>query len=302
MVLGSGLAWGQTTPQAGTGFRSTLKTLLSADGNRVTYVGAYPGSGSLSDSGFNNVVQASPNSTLADALARTGLLARDKPNLVLVAVGTEDVLYGAALADLPRFTRQIEALVAATWAQSRTSTVLLNLPPAADVSADARIHKANAAIAALVAAQQALSRKLVLADVYGNLTRVDISADGVWPSETGYATIAAVVVAALRDAASRGWLEDPLAVSSLATVVTTAALATGFVPPRATASLAASGRAWGANGTSVAQSARKPEETGARVTPTPTGSGASLESSAGAVVIEVSAVVVMLLVHLQSFL
>jgi alpha-galactosidase len=117
-----------------------------------------------------------------------GWLARDRPEIVLLMLGTNDVLQDQGVATAParlgelldRITRQLPA-----------ATVLVaTLPPLAGAEASARVAAFNRALPAVVQARAAAGRRVRLVDVAAGLTLADIG-DGVHPNESGHAKIAA---------------------------------------------------------------------------------------------------------------
>jgi lysophospholipase L1-like esterase len=117
-----------------------------------------------------------------------GWLARERPAIVLLMIGTNDMLQSHATATAParlgelldRITRQVPA-----------ATVLVaTLPPLAGVEANRRVVAFNRALPGVVQARAVAGRRVRLVDIAAGLTLADIG-DGVHPNESGHAKIAA---------------------------------------------------------------------------------------------------------------
>jgi alpha-galactosidase len=122
-----------------------------------------------------------------------GWLARHRPEIVLLMIGTNDMLQNNAVAAparlgelLDRISRQLPA-----------ATVLVaTLPPLAGAEANRRVAAFNRALPAVVQARAAAGRRVRLVDVAAGLTLADVG-DGVHPNARGHAKIAAAWYGAL---------------------------------------------------------------------------------------------------------
>lgn len=199
MPLGASITYGDGSTD-GNGYRPALRTLLTDDGNPVTYVG----SRSLPDGNDN---EGWPGYRIAQVHEKAqASVSTYLPNLVLVNAGTNDCVQDA---EPDTAGERMLAMLEDVWADSSRGTIVLStlLP---NEYADGCVQDVNQQFRDLVEAQQALSRKVVLADMYSDEgpTLEDL-VDGTHPGDEGFVKMANVWFAAIEDAAGRGWLEEP---------------------------------------------------------------------------------------------
>ncbi|KAJ0140678.1 hypothetical protein CTA2_1653 [Colletotrichum tanaceti] len=205
MPLGASITHGQASSD-GNGYRAALRDLLVADGNAVDMVGSHP-NGTMRD----NENEGWPGFRIDEVLEKARVsVPATLPNLVLVNAGTNDCVQAR---DPDRAGARMLGMLDLVWAASGRATVALStLLPHGNDTTEACVLGVNGQLRALVAEQQALSRKIVLADMHAGDGRGPLRSDlvdGVHPSDAGYVKMANVWFASIKDAASRGWLESP---------------------------------------------------------------------------------------------
>ncbi|KAK2026942.1 GDSL-like Lipase/Acylhydrolase [Colletotrichum zoysiae] len=203
MPLGASITYGQTSPD-GNGYRLALRNLLVADGNPVDMVGSHP-NGTMAD----NQNEGWPGFRIDQVLEKAKVsVPEDLPNLVLVNAGTNDC---AQSHDTDGAGARMLEMLEFIWATSTRATIALStLLPNGNATTEACVLRVNEQYKALIAEQQALSKKLVLADMHTDAGPLASDlVDGTHPDEAGYVKMANIWFASIKDAASRGWLEAP---------------------------------------------------------------------------------------------
>ncbi len=129
----------------------------------------------------------------------TGWLRAAEPEIILLTIGTNDILQGDRLETAPK---RLAALLETIYAELPAVDVFVaSIPPIADAAFDARVQAYNAAIPAIVEQQQAAGRAVRFVDVYSALNWDDL-ADGVHPNQRGHNKMAVVWLEALLAARS----------------------------------------------------------------------------------------------------
>jgi lysophospholipase L1-like esterase len=129
------------------------------------------------------------------AAAVDGWLAKHRPEIVLLMIGTNDMAQDQAGATAPA---RLGALLDRITARLPTATVLVaSLPPLGTPELDARVRAYNRAVPGVVQSRAAAGKKVVFVDVARGLTPADL-ADGIHPNQRGYAKIAEAWSRALR--------------------------------------------------------------------------------------------------------
>ena len=197
------------------GYRRVLYEWLLAGGYRITYVGKqnlvrhgpptctdgsipwHEGYGSFRTdmilNGGTAEKQVSP--------PLTATLATFKPDVVLLMLGTNDIIQSYQLDGLEgRLEKIIETIYAAN---AKTAIVVASIAPikrAQWADKEVRVVAYNAALADIVKKQTALGRRIVFADIHASLAERGLSQDGVHPNAQGYAQMAQVFYRALTGA------------------------------------------------------------------------------------------------------
>ncbi|KAK1979293.1 GDSL-like Lipase/Acylhydrolase [Colletotrichum cereale] len=205
MPLGASITFGQASTD-GNGYREALRNLLVADGNPVDMVGSHP-NGTMAD----NDNEGWPGFRIDQVLDKAeASVPATLPNLVLINAGTNDCVQSFDTDNAA--ARTLEMLEFIWTTSKRASVVLSTLLPNGNPTTEACVLRVNEQYKALVEEQQALSKKVVLADMHSDAGPLASDlVDGTHPSDAGYVKMANLWFASIKDAASRGWLEAPQA-------------------------------------------------------------------------------------------
>jgi lysophospholipase L1-like esterase len=212
MPLGASITYGVGSSD-GNGYRAALRTLLNDDGNPVDYVGSRA-NGTMCD----NEVEGWPGYRISDVLEKAELsVPKTLPNLILINAGTNDCAAPAQGEDPAQAGERMLAMLEYLWSASPRGTIVLSTLLVNEAS-DECIRGINDQFRTLVEEQQARSKKVALADMRGPAGPVlaDL-VDGTHPGDEGFKKMADVWFAAIEDAASRGWIEEPQALPANAT-------------------------------------------------------------------------------------
>ena len=197
------------------GYRRVLYEWLIAGGYRIAYVGKqnlvrhgpptctdgsipwHEGYGSFRTDMILNGGTAEKQS----APPLTATLATFKPDLVLVMLGTNDIIQNYQLDGLEeRLEKILETIYTAN---AKAAIVVASIAPikrAQWADKEARVVAYNTALADIVKKQAALGRQIVFADIHASLAERGLSQDGVHPGPLGYAQMAQVFYRALTGA------------------------------------------------------------------------------------------------------
>lgn len=213
LLLKNGQAVGMPNPDGG-GWRKGLQDRLRAAGIAFDFVGeldylAYGRDGVVDPgfdpdhhglAGFGNagILTGGTVPTPADVLAARGVakitvrpivevIKREEPDVILLMSGANG--FDAAARD-----RLILAIGEAYGAHLFVATILPQKPPRAGWEA---VDAYNASLQAVVAAQQAVGKRITLVDIHAALTPDDLLSDGVHPSRVGMEKIAATWFSAI---------------------------------------------------------------------------------------------------------
>jgi len=189
MPLGDSITDGYTVPG---GYRIDLEDELVADGSSFDFVGSLSnGPAGLADknheghSGFR-IDQISSSIT--------AWLTSSQPDVVLLMIGTNDVVQDYQLATAPD---RLAALLDQIHATRPLAHLLVaSIPPLPGATDDQQVRSYNAAIPGLVQTRAGQGRSIRYVEMHAALTTADL-ADGVHPSASGYSKIADVWHAAL---------------------------------------------------------------------------------------------------------
>jgi lysophospholipase L1-like esterase len=201
MPLGASITWG-TGSTDGNGYREALRKHLADDaGLAVDLVGSQR-SGTAADA--DN--EGHPGYRI-DGIAggADGWVAAARPDVVLLNVGTNDMLQNF---DLPNAPARLSALVDQILRAAPAATVVMStLVPSPDAAVESRVQAFNAQLPAIAQAKAATGKKVRLVDFHANLTLADIGPDGIHPTGGGYLKLADVWYSALQPVlgAGRAW-------------------------------------------------------------------------------------------------
>jgi lysophospholipase L1-like esterase len=169
------------------GYRSDLFQAFTVDGRYVDFVGSQvSGPAQLRDQDH----EGHPGWRIdqLDA-AVTGWMTTYQPDVVLLHIGTNDVIQNWALSQAPdRLSTLVDDITAA---DPRAEVDVATIVPFADPGQDAAARAYNAAIPGIVAAKAGAGRHVDLVDMHAAIGTTDLSPDGVHPSSGGYSKLAA---------------------------------------------------------------------------------------------------------------
>ncbi|KAI1099184.1 carbohydrate esterase family 3 protein [Jackrogersella minutella] len=195
MPLGASITYGYESTD-GNGYRLDLRKQLEANGNEVNMVGDHPG-GSMED----NDTEAWSGYVITQVHAKADVGApKYKPNLVLVNVGTNDCVQNI---DLAKAGDRMTSLLDDVYKDSPRATVVLStLLANANATVQARVEDFNDQIRTVADRFRAAKRRLVLVDMQGTAgPRIaDLNKDGTHPTDAGYARMANVWFAGIKEA------------------------------------------------------------------------------------------------------
>ena len=188
----------------GNGYRQNLLNKLT--GNSVEMIGSkHSGTMKL------NSVEGYPGYWIEDvrtAVKQSGAL-KQHPNVILVHVGTNDILGGkiqANLDDAPqRFIRLIDDLVKAV---PEAVIVVAQLIPTKVAGMQPRIDKFNRGVVQLVTERAQRGIHILTVNMKDFITINNYSPDGIHPCDQGYKQMADGWMSGLAAANSRGWLKS----------------------------------------------------------------------------------------------
>lgn len=191
MPLGDSITDGYNVPG---GYRINLWTHLHERGYRVNFVGTQSnGPAELPDRQHQG-----HSGWRIDEVERqvVGWLQQTQPEIVLLIIGTNDVVQGYALEEAPQ---RLNALLDDIFqVRPQASIFLGSIPPIDEATLDARVRAYNQAMADLVEIRQSRGDRLYFVDLYAGLTTEDL-ADGIHPNRQGHDKIARMWDAALAE-------------------------------------------------------------------------------------------------------
>lgn len=169
------------------GYRADLYQMFRADDRYVDFVGSQSaGPARLGD--LNHEGHPGWRIDQVDAQV-TGWVSSARPDVVLLHIGTNDVLQDYALdtASARLSTLLDHITTAAPAAEVYVSTIL----PFADPTDEAQGKTYNSQLTSLVTSKAAANPHLHLVDMHASLTVADLLSDGVHPTNGGYSKMAA---------------------------------------------------------------------------------------------------------------
>lgn len=204
MPLGASITFGQGSSDRN-GYRRILREALVRLGFTVNMVGSRSG-GTMTD----NQVEGWPGFTISEVLDKARQpesVPKWQPNLVLIQVGSNDLNQGI---DVSSTHLRLLALLEYLWEASPGCTVVLaNLLNNANANIMKNVPAVNERIAAMAADQRAKGKRLVHVDMRGadGPALADIRSDGTHPNDAGFAKMAQVFLAGIREAVAAGFIQ-----------------------------------------------------------------------------------------------
>jgi lysophospholipase L1-like esterase len=190
MPLGDSITDGFNVPG---GYRITLKPKLDAGGYTTDFVGTMSnGPASLTDREHQGLTGWRIDQLDANIVT---WLQQTTPDTVLLHAGTNDAIQGI---DIANAATRLGALIDKITATVPNAVVIVaSIVPLTDATQEARVKTFNAGIPAVVSSRAAAGKKVYFTDMHAALTTADL-ADGIHPSEAGYAKMATQWYSALR--------------------------------------------------------------------------------------------------------
>lgn len=189
MSLGDSITDGYNVPG---GYRVDLEDDLVAEGINFDFVGTLAnGPAGLAHKNHegHNGFEIGQVSSRIDVW-----LAASEPDVVLLMIGTNDVLHGYGLATAPdRLAALLDEIQAA---RPHAKVFVASIPPLSGSARGQQVRSYNSAIPDLVRSRASLGHSIAYIEIGGGLTTADL-VDGVHPSAAGYSKIAALWDAAL---------------------------------------------------------------------------------------------------------
>ncbi|NEQ44572.1 MAG: SGNH hydrolase [Leptolyngbya sp. SIOISBB] len=179
MPLGDSITHGATVPG---GYRIQLWERLTADRLTIDFVGSQV-NGPVDIDGNHEGHPGKPIQFIREGV-RSWLYA-DRPHIVLLMVGTNDVLYPEAH-DFPGAAPRLDALVGQITAIAPTTELIVaSIPTLQDPGANDRARIFEQAVQEIVSTRADQGRLVSYVNMYSALELEDL-ADGVHPDTTGY--------------------------------------------------------------------------------------------------------------------
>ncbi|MER6027771.1 ricin-type beta-trefoil lectin domain protein [Streptomyces sp. NPDC001851] len=206
MPLGDSITWGVGS-SSGNGYRAFLWNQLSAEGHALDFVG----------SGRNGTMSDPDNEGHSgwwiDQIAgiADSVLARYRPNVVTLEIGTNDLNGGSPAATA---ADRLRALIDRITQDAPDATVLVGTVIISTSGTEEANRPAyNAKLPGIVQAEQAAGKHVRLVDMSA-LTTADLS-DPFHPNDEGYRKMAEAFNAGIQAADAAGWIKPPVPVGGL---------------------------------------------------------------------------------------
>lgn len=127
---------------------------------------------------------------------------RNRPNIVTLLVGTNDMVQNIAAGAPARLGKLIDDVLA--W-PTLTLVVVSTLPPNGNAAVNDRVKAYNAAIPAVVKQRADAGRSVIMVDSFAVVGVADL-VDGTHPNDAAYARIGRVFYEGIKAAEGKGWL------------------------------------------------------------------------------------------------
>jgi lysophospholipase L1-like esterase len=202
MPLGDSITWGAGS-STGNSYRSALWNDLAGEGHAEDFVGSgRNGDMSDPDNEGHSGWRIDQIAGIAD-----GVLARYRPNVVTLEIGTNDLNQNY---QVPTATSRLRALVDQITADVPDATVLVaSLIISTNSTEEPNRPAFNQAVPGIVQAEQAAGKHVGYVDM-GALTTSDLS-DALHPNDNGYVKMADAFNRGIQAADAAGWIKAPVA-------------------------------------------------------------------------------------------
>jgi lysophospholipase L1-like esterase len=184
MPLGDSITYGEGSSQGG-GYRLPLWNALRAQGAPITFVGSMH----TGPTGFARDNEGHPGWKVDQIAGRVvNWLRKYRPQIILLHIGTNDVLRQDDLARAPARLRRLVDLITST-APEATLIVAQIIPLGRGPRLDADVLNYNRAIPDLVRAEVADGRNVRYIDMYHSISST-LLPDGIHPNDQAYTLMA----------------------------------------------------------------------------------------------------------------
>ncbi|KAG9242059.1 SGNH hydrolase-type esterase domain-containing protein [Calycina marina] len=201
MPLGASITYG-TGSSTGNGYRRDLLQKLTAGNNTVNFIGSQT-SGNMT----NNRNEGHPGLTIDQMLEVSKDSLTKLPNVILLLVGTNDILANKYKTVPKRMGDTIDGLVKAC----PDATILVSqLTTSTNATIADRIEEFDTALVPIVKSRADAGKHIALVDMSKILDTKRDFHDNIHPNNAGYAKIADAWYNALETADSKGWIKDPI--------------------------------------------------------------------------------------------
>ncbi|WP_333737973.1 ricin-type beta-trefoil lectin domain protein [Streptomyces sp. IBSBF 2806] len=203
MPLGDSITWGVGSP-SGNSYRGFLGNQLSADGHALDFVGSgRNGTMSDPDNEGHSGWRIDQIAGIADSV-----LARHRPNVVTLEIGTNDLNGNYQVATAPD---RLRSLIDQITRDAPDATVLVGTVIVSTSGTEEANRPAfNARLPGIVQAEQAAGKHVRLVDMSA-LTGADLS-DSLHPNDNGFRKMADAFHAGVQAADAAGWIKPPVPV------------------------------------------------------------------------------------------
>jgi lysophospholipase L1-like esterase len=187
--------------QSSGGYRSDLWQYMRADGMNPDFVGSRSSGPAQLDDRDD---EGHPGWRIRQLSQHASAwLLEYRPGIVLLQIGTNDVIQRSGLAAAPSRLSALLDLITTTVPSAQV--YVATITPLASRANDRRARAYNAAIPGLVSAKAAAGRHVHVVDMHAALSKDDLSGDGIHPTSGGYAKMAATWYSALTGRAMTRW-------------------------------------------------------------------------------------------------
>jgi lysophospholipase L1-like esterase len=201
LPLGNSITYGYLSSD-GNGYRKVLLDTITANGSTVQYVGSVQ-AGNMTD----NHNEGHPGATISQIATFANLSLPERPNIILLMAGTNDMAQSLNLSDAPR---RLGDLIDQCHAACPDAVILVaQLTPATDNVTSSNIAAYNPTIPGLVSARVMNGVKALTVNMSSFLTTSDLI-DGLHPNDIGYGKMATGWFQGLKEAQAKGWITPPM--------------------------------------------------------------------------------------------
>lgn len=199
LPLGDSITWGFKSTD-GCGYREKLLQDLTNNSNSVRYIGSQH-SGNMS----NNENEGHSGYKIADIAAATVPTLSQRPNIILLMAGTNDINFNFSLTTAPdRLRSLIQELIDAC---PDAAILVAQIIPSGDDDRQRQVVIYNTALASVV--KDFATRGLHVMEVSMPTTRQDLI-DGIHPTEKGYLDMGDAWFTGINQAGQLGWIGEPV--------------------------------------------------------------------------------------------